>query len=111
MSKASELADKGEELMAKQSRWPVSFNADDEETFAHIFEELRRLEKQIKEHKDKPAILAMTEEWKTMEARIEKLTESAEIFRDFGQFTHLHRTSHLKQVATARKILSKDNDE
>jgi len=29
--------------MAKQSRWPVAFNADDEETFAYIFDELRRL--------------------------------------------------------------------
>ena len=42
------------------------------------------------------------------QARIEELTEAAVIFRDFGEFHHLHRASDLEQVEKANLLLTKE---
>ncbi len=41
----------------------------------------------------------------------ERLREAAEIFRDFGSFTHLHRKYDLEQLAKARKIMEPKESE
>ena len=43
-------------------------------------------------------------------AEIERLREAAEIFRDFGNFQHLHRAYDLEQVERARKILKPEDE-
>jgi len=41
-------------------------------------------------------------------AKIKQLKEAAEIFRDFGDFQHLHRKFDLKMINKARTILRKE---
>jgi len=40
-----------------------------------------------------------------------RLREAAELFRDFGDFQHLHRPGDLEQVAKARKLLKPEGDD